>query len=174
MLYVLFFSLIAIFTSFEAVYLSNDKDMSGSYFMPLGLSLLNILLWIVLVITNRSFVSMLNKRFGEAEFNGPKCKLLIFLIVFSLSFFIRGAWDLVMSIQPIEFDNNLEKAIVIFLIYFITEWVPIFVIYSTHLWAFNTLLQREKRRAKSMDKGQVVLTSSGKSDGNDDGPSASK
>lgn len=60
---------------------------------------MNVAVWILLSVSTCSFVQMLNKRFGEEEFSGPKCRLIIFLAVFSLSFFIRGTWDLVITIK---------------------------------------------------------------------------
>ena len=110
------------------------------------MALLNIFVWILLFLTTCSFVRMLNKRFGEKEFAGPKCKLFFFLCVFSLSFFIRGSWDLVVTTTHLNFENEQEKAILIFFVYFLTEWLPIFVIYLTHLWAFYALIRNQRQR----------------------------
>ena len=40
-------------------------------------------------------------------------------------------------------------ALVIFLVYFLTEVLPIFAIYLTHIWAFYSLIKRERNRLKS-------------------------
>ena len=64
------------------------------------LALANIVVWIILAFSTVSFIRMLNKRFGEQEFAGPKCRLIFFLSVFSLSFFVRGAYDLVATFLP--------------------------------------------------------------------------
>lgn len=69
--------------------------IQGSYLMPLELAIANIVVWVFLAISTFAFVSMLNKRFGSEQFHGPKCSLFGFLSVFSLSFFVRGTWDLV-------------------------------------------------------------------------------
>ena len=94
----------------------------------------------MLAYTTCLFVRMLNRRFGEDEFSGPKCKFFTFLFVFSISFAIRGSWDLGILIHPVDLRTDQEFAGVLFLLYFFTEWLPIFVIYLTHLWAFHSLV----------------------------------
>ena len=83
---------------------------------------------------------MLNKRFGEKEFSAPKFRLIILLAFFSLSFFVRGTWDLMLYFNEhlhlhIKL-NSYEMATMIFVVYFFTEWLPIFVIYLVHALAF--------------------------------------
>ena len=92
---------------------------------------------------------MLNHRFGEEEFAGPKRRLQFFLFVFSISFFIRGTYDLVTQLKtPKTTDKNWSAvAGMMFTLYFLTEWLPIFVIYLTHLWAFHSLLKRRRLKA---------------------------
>ena len=86
--------LILFFITAEIYYVRASHEFSVTYFAPVTLAISNIVVWFLLLLATFSFVSMLNKRFGEAEFSGPKCKLYIFLGVFSLSFFVRGTWDL--------------------------------------------------------------------------------
>ena len=106
-----------------------------------------------------SFVSMLNKRFGEAEFSGPKCKLYIFLSVFSLSFFVRGAWDLFLHYSNVLWwDNQQNYAAMIFMVYFLTEWCPIFVIYLNHLLAFYGIIRRQRQRLYSEMTNMAATT----------------
>ena len=141
--YILFALTAVLVLSFALGYglcISGDCNfIKGSYVLPLELAIANIVVWVFLAISTFSFVSMLNKRFGEKEFYGPKFKLLCFLSVFSLSFFVRGTWDLVLYHWSIEFKNEKDMAAVIFVVYFFTEWLPIFVIYLTHMWAFYSL-----------------------------------
>ena len=47
-----------------------------------------------------------------------------------------------------------------FLVYFLTEWLPIFVIYLTHLHAFIGLRKREE------EKRQTIIERNNQSDGN--------
>ena len=95
-----------------------------------------------------TFVSMLNKRFGEAEFAGPKRKLKFYLAVFSLSFFVRGTWDLfVANTNVVDTLSPAQFAPVLFFIYFLTEWLPVFIIYLAHVAAFHELLKRQNERA---------------------------
>ena len=146
------FIVIAFFLSAEGICLYQDCDFAGSYFGPLYLSILNIVVWLMLIITTCSLVRMLNRRFGEAEFAGPKCKFFTFLGVFSLSFFIRGTWDLGIIIHPMSTKSEETMAIILFMLYFFTEWLPIFVIYLTHLWAFHSLVKRHRERRKNEQK----------------------
>ena len=112
---------------------------------------MNIMVWVLLGFTTFSFVRMLNKRFGESRFSGAKCKFFIFLTVFSLSFAIRGSWDLGITISGLKMKTSQEEATVLFLLYFLTEWMPIFVIYLTHLWAFHSLVERQRKRKMDND-----------------------
>ena len=89
---------------------------------------------------------MLNKRFGEDEFSGPKCRLIVFLVVFSFGFFVRGTWDLVVKYSAFDLDDPQVMAVLIFVVYFFTEWMPIFVIYVAHTHAFFTLMERQRTR----------------------------
>ena len=92
---------------------------------------------------------MLNHRFGEKEFAGPKCRLFFYLSVFSLSFFVRGTYDLVLVVSGDDWQSERVQAMLLFLVYFLTEWLPIFVIYLTHLYAFIEL--RKKDREKQIE-----------------------
>ena len=139
-LYICLFAIIAIFVGSQVYCLKTDCVFEGNYFGPFYLAICNIIVWIMLGGTTFTFVRMLNKRFGEAEFSGPKCKFFTFLSVFSLSFAIRGTWDLGIYFDPIDIDSKTDYAIILFVLYFITEWIPIFVIYLTHLWAFHSLV----------------------------------
>ena len=40
-------------------------------------------------------------------------------------------------------------AIVIFVVYFLTEWLPIFAIYMNHLMAFVGIIKRQRSRLHS-------------------------
>ena len=101
-LYIFLFVTIVFFSATEIYCVMQDCSFDGSYFGPLYLALLNIIVWVMLGFTTCTFVRMLNKRFGEDEFSGPKCKFFTFLFVFSLSFAVRGSWDLGIIIHPIN------------------------------------------------------------------------
>ena len=47
-----------------------------------------------------------------------------------------------------------------FLVYFLTEWLPIFVIYFTHLHAFIGLRKRDQ------EKRQTIIENNNQNDGN--------
>lgn len=64
-LYLLTFAIVAFFVSTALYYNAKDKSFEGTYFGPLYLALMNVLVWILLSISTCSFVQMLNKRFGE-------------------------------------------------------------------------------------------------------------
>lgn len=98
-------SLVIFFVSAAIIYAQEKYTLSGTYFGPLELALSNIFVWILLILVTWSFVSMLNKRFGEAEFTGPKRKLILFLSVFSLSFFVRGTYDLLVYFLHFEMKS---------------------------------------------------------------------
>ena len=163
-LYTLMAILILSFAITTIVYAQKGHTFDGTYFAPLVLAISTIVVWFLLTLATCSFVSMLNKRFGEAEFTGPKRKLLAFLCVFSLSFFVRGTWDLFIHFWDIEF-NESGMAAVIFAVYFLTEWLPIFVIYLNHLLAFLTIIRRQKQRCLTE---VTVATNAGENYGHDE------
>ena len=105
MIYIFLFIIIAFFTGADIWCVMTDYDLGGTYFGPLYLALLNIIVWALLAFLTYVFVRMLNNRFGESEFAGPKCKFITFLIVFSLSFAIRGSWDLGLLIHPLPINT---------------------------------------------------------------------
>ena len=106
LLYIFLFVILAFFLASMGYCLKKDCQFNGSYFGPLYLAILNIIVWILLAYTTFLFVRMLNRRFGEDEFSGPKCKFFTFLFVFSLSFAIRGLWDLGILIHPVDFRTD--------------------------------------------------------------------
>ena len=148
-LYALMLGTILTFIVVWACYLSDYIESTpGTAIGAIYLALLNIVVWIMLALSTLAFISMLNKRFGEAEFTGPKCRLIFFLSVFSLSFFVRGTYDLVATLKehpPDDQTNWGRMAAMMFTLYFFTEWLPIFSIYLTHLMAFQSLLNRNKK-----------------------------
>jgi len=92
-------AILTLFITLEFVYLEEESELEGTYFGPLYLAVSNIIVWILLFAATCSFVRMLNKRFGERKFSGPKCKFFIFLTVFSVSFLVRGTYDLAIFIN---------------------------------------------------------------------------
>ena len=42
-------------------------------------------------------------------------------------------------------------AVLIFVVYFFTEWLPIFVIYLTHLWAFYNVHKQQRKRERGSE-----------------------
>jgi len=149
--YVLYSVLITMLAAFLIGWghcINSGCDFKGAYYLPKPLAYLNIIVWALLAVTTISFIIMINKRFGDKEFGAPKCKLIAFLSVFSISFFLRGTWDLV----AYKFEPSKEvMAILIFLVYFFTEWLPIFVTYLTHYWAFKQHnLRRNSRGSETL------------------------
>lgn len=111
-----------------------ECDFKHTYLWAEPLAVLNILVWIMLSCTTITFVVMLQRRFAQAEFNGPRRKLIGFLMAFSLSFAVRASWDLVTAHIDVERPGPMAALLVA--VYFLTEWMPIFVIYLYHFWAF--------------------------------------
>ena len=72
-LYCFFFIIVAFFVGAFFYCVESKCNFEGSYFGPLYLAAMNLIVWIMLIWTTCSFVRMLNKRFGETEFTGPKC-----------------------------------------------------------------------------------------------------
>ena len=142
---------VVLFVISYGIFMGRKLDLSGAYFGPLYLAILNVMVWIALTVATCTFIQKINKRFGEAEFNGPKLKLKFYLAVFSLSFFVRGTWDLAITIKPIVWDDPKKFAPVLFSLYFLTEWTPIFILYLAHTQAFVKLIKRERERAQSLD-----------------------
>ena len=87
---------------------------------------------------------MINKRFGK-EFAAAKFKLFTVLILFSASFLVRASWDIYIKFDPnMHFDNEIVWGIVLFSLYFTTEWLPLSVVYFMHFFDFYRNLQSEK------------------------------
>ena len=145
MLYVLIGICLVSFFIYYGVSVKAAHAFDSSNTIAYPLAILNILLWIILMAATLTFVRMLNMRFGEKEFSGPKCQLFIFLCVFSLSFLVRGSWDIYTVYRDEEFENPRIDAATLFLVYFCTEVLPIFVIYLMHIRAFLAIIKRQKQ-----------------------------
>ena len=151
-LYGLMLSVVLGFTIYFFVYrFISKRDLQGAYFGPSYLAGANVIVWIALTVVTIIFIKMLNKRFGEEEFNGPKRRLKFYLAIFSLSFCVRGSWDIAISVNPITWNDPKKFAPVLFTLYFLTEWLPIFILYLAHILAFKGLIQRQKERTQSLD-----------------------
>ena len=70
----------------------------------LPIAILNIVVWGLLMISTLQFVHTINKRYRN-QFNQAKCKLMLFLTLFSLSFILRGTWDLTQNFVDIDFRS---------------------------------------------------------------------
>lgn len=145
MLYALTVGIISFFVATAFICSAKDHTYQGSYFGPLYLAIMNVIVWILLSVSTLSFVRMLNKRFGEKEFSGPKRRLIFFLVIFSLSFFVRGAWDTYIAIVSSPNWSKPAMALSIFIVYFLTEWLPVFVIFLAHLLAFRDQIKKRQR-----------------------------
>ena len=148
-LYILMVAVIGSFGIYFIMCIHKGEKEQPTYFAPLACAILNLVLWVILASATCIFVRMLNQRFGEKEFAGPKCRLFFFLSVFSLSFFVRGSYDLGLVIAGDTQQSDMVQALLLFLVYFLTEWLPIFVIYLTHLYAFIELRNKDKKKQKS-------------------------
>ena len=73
---------------------ANTCNFSNSSSLLLPISVLNILTWIMLLSSTLILMRMMNKRFGDS-YRESQIKLIIYLSVFSLSFLLRGVWDIV-------------------------------------------------------------------------------
>jgi hypothetical protein len=83
---------------------------------------------------------MINTRFGDS-YRESQIKLIIYLSVFSISFLLRGVWDIVQNYKKMNL-GDLVNAITVFVIYFFCEWLPIFVIYLSHFSDFSSEAQQ--------------------------------
>ena len=112
-------------------------DESSSLLLPI--SVLNILTWILLLASTLILMRIMNKRFGDS-YRASQIKLIIYLSVFSLSFLLRGVWDIIQNYKKMSLGNVVD-AITVFIIYFFCEWLPIFVIYLSHYSDFSSEAQ---------------------------------
>ena len=124
-----------------------------TYMWASTLAIINIIIWVLLAATTCTFIVMLRRRFSAAEFSSPRHKLVGFLSVFSISFFVRGTWD-ILTQTSLNFDSQpTGLAVLIFFVYFVTEWVPIFVVYLYHFWAFY-----EHYKLKKLEKQDIRVS----------------
>jgi hypothetical protein len=56
---------------------------------------------------------------------------MTYLIVFGFSFLVRGTYDIIQNYKTIT--NETVKIVMMIVLYFLCEWLPIFVIYMHHL-----------------------------------------
>ena len=121
----------------------------------LPLAILNVIVWVFLTLSTCSFVRMINKRFGR-DFANAKCKLFSVLTVFSLSFLIRASWDFYIQFHPDkDFPNTRVWSSILFSMYFLCEWLPLFVVYITHFCDFYRNLQNEKTPPKDLKSSMI-------------------
>lgn len=119
---------------------TTDKcNFSNSSSLLLPISVLNFITWILLLSSTLILMRIMNTRFGDS-YRASQIKLIIYLSVFSLSFLLRGIWDIVQNYKKMDL-GNLMDAITVFIIYFFCEWLPIFVIYLSHYSDFSAEIQ---------------------------------
>ena len=107
---------------------------------------------------------MINKRFGS-DFANAKCKLFVTLSLFSISFLIRASWDLWIKWHPdmdLQSNDGTTWAIILFTLYFFTEWLPLGVVYLVHFLDFYKNWQNERspmrdENASILEKQQLEL-----------------
>ena len=118
---------------------SDTCNFSDSSSLLLPISVLNILTWLLLLSSTLILMKMMNTRFGDS-YRDSQVKLIIYLSVFSISFLLRGVWDIVQNYKKMNL-SNFVNAITVFVIYFFCEWLPIFVIYLSHFSDFSAEAQ---------------------------------
>lgn len=135
-------------------------DLQGAYFQPFPLAIANIVLAALLAASTYVFLSMLTRKFGADKFRKARRKCLVVLVVFSLSFVVRSAWDFLISFLPMDFPP-MQMAAILFFFYFFSEWLPIFVVFFQHaISVYN--LQKAKQQEQNMhllQSGTSHLTS---------------
>lgn len=118
---------------------SDTCNFSDSSSLLLPISMLNLLTWLLLLSSTLILMKMMSSRFGDS-YRDSQVKLIIYLSVFSISFLLRGVWDIVQNYKKMNL-SNLVNAITVFVIYFFCEWLPIFVIYLSHFSDFSAEAQ---------------------------------
>jgi len=127
----------------------------GSFAAVLPLGVANIVVWLLLIISTTIFLHMINQRFGK-EFKQAKRKLIVFLSLFSLSFGLRGAWDIAAGIAT-NFASNItdiQNSMIVFSMYMLCEWLPLFVIFMYHKNDFTKDLRPTKVK-KGVDRARL-------------------
>ena len=98
--YIAIFSLMALiicYFLFTAV-LPSDKCITSSYSLALPIGFLNLIVWGLLMVSTISFVKQINERFAGHEYKTVKNKLVSILVIFSMSFLLRGMWNFLLYI----------------------------------------------------------------------------
>ena len=101
----------------------------------------------MLVIVSVFFFRMINLRFGDNRFVAAKMRLRVVIVFFSISFLIRSCWDFTIEFREVSVDAGLN-ALIIFLVYFFTEFMPIFTIYFMHADGINRMKKMKDRKVK--------------------------
>lgn len=81
-------------------------------------------------------------------------KLISFLVVFAVSFFIRGIFDTIQHF--ISFDGQVVGYVMLVVLYFGCEWLPLFFIFYHHKNDFD--FERQQKTG-GLKKGPSLLVS---------------
>ena len=111
------------------------------------MGVLNVMLWAMLVIVSYFFFRMIHLRFGDNRFVAAKFRLKVVIIFFSISFLIRSCWDFTINFREVNMSNGLN-ALTLFLIYFFTEFMPIFTIFYMHADGLYRMKRIKEQRTK--------------------------
>lgn len=130
-------------------------EKSASLVLPIAV--LNLVIWALLLATTLFFVRTINKRFGAA-FRPARIKLLLFMTLFSLSFGLRGSWDIAQYADDRFMAGATDEinAATMFFIYFVCEWLPIFVIYLHHRQDFMVEHVDSKQLEEAVDRATAL------------------
>lgn len=121
---------------------------TSSKTLLIPISLLNLIVWLLLTVSTYYLVRKWRERYGNNYQRNVQCKLMTYLQVFGLSYFIRGVYD---TIQYFASVSDLASNIMMIFLYVFCEWVPILVIYNQHRCDFNDATRPRTHSVNSDD-----------------------
>ena len=119
--------------------------------LTLEIAIFNLVVWALLVLATLSFYDQIKGRFNGKSFKCAVAKLFLYLTLFSLSFGLRGTWDLYQSTKNSGMPKSeMTQAWLVFIIYFFCEFLPIFAVYLIHLQDFRAEFKMMKTAKKEV------------------------
>ena len=115
------------------------SGLSDSFSLVLTVGVLNCLVFALMIWSTVQLTKQWVSQFGENFQRESRLRLTSYLVVFSVSFLIRGTFDTVQYL--IKDIGQIASNISLILIYFCCEWLPLFFIFWNHMGDFR--LQRK-------------------------------
>jgi hypothetical protein len=115
------------------------QDCSDEYIAMPGIVTAQFVNMILLIIVTYLFLTKINERYGNT-YKKAKWTVGLYLIIFTLSFTIRGVFDLLLVYDVGE--TAFRSATFLAFFYMFTELIPLFTLFSVHIHTFRPIAKQ--------------------------------